>query len=456
MYKKARLLFLFGRLVGFLNRFRVFAIIYYYSTVVVQAIVFKDSKIRKSILKIVKQGIFTESDEYYLYLLGNQDATIAIPHMFTHSKPSFLLVTRNRNINYDFLPKHVLKLTDPQFSFTSIIRIHDEVVKQFSLHIAENPSAVLHVMGTFESPLLFAHPFFKYGVSMNNYTRAILPASIRLLSVFSTIMQNAEVFAAKEKAFLKDYHIARKSRLPIIGSLRAWYNPSFFVDVACCTVFDNISCWSKCKQFLPEPIHALKHVADKLVIISRSGEEIVSGLSDEEKKSCFELIGIDIEYYDKLFYQSSPSKKSLIVTDSASILNKGRFHLVLEQIVSEYGDDYNIFYKPHPKDRLAAITEVSGETESSLKKHGIVELPSDIPVDAILIAYPSVYVGGYVSAFYCDFVGERVLFFISEYFHEAPSADEDASTRRIYEMIVKVYKTLYDQGAYPNARILWR
>lgn len=110
-------------------------------------------------------------------------------------------------------------------------------------------------------------------------------------------------------------------------------------------------------------------------------------------------------------YFNNLDDKYLIITGTVpmySTLGKEKFEDIIKQVVNEYGGEYKILFKPHPR---AVPTE---EQEQFLNSLGIKVLPAAIPIEAIMIVYPNLKLGGFASTLYLSAMEkDKVLFFFA-------------------------------------------
>jgi len=64
---------------------------------------------------------------------------------------------------------------------------------------------------------------------------------------------------------------------------------------------------------------------------------------------------------------------------------------IISQIIADFGNDYKLFFKPHP----SFIAD-----NNKIKNKEITVLPAQLPMDVLLWAYPDVSIGGYNSSLY--------------------------------------------------------
>jgi len=83
---------------------------------------------------------------------------------------------------------------------------------------------------------------------------------------------------------------------------------------------------------------------------------------------------------------------------------------VFQQIVDEFGDDFEIMFKPHPTGMP------TGTLLTWLNNNNIRVLPPQIPMEVLMWAYPDSFIGGYSSSLYAAIPASQVLFFVGDLF----------------------------------------
>jgi hypothetical protein len=117
-----------------------------------------------------------------------------------------------------------------------------------------------------------------------------------------------------------------------------------------------------------------------------------------------------------------------------------------------YGSTYNIIYKPHP---VSYKSHLSSETEELLLKHSIPKLPADLPIEALLFAYPDVYIGGYFSSIFFTITGDRVKFLITKSIDSTHQIKKSAARDLADIFNSGYYCELYQKRAFANAKLFW-
>ena len=84
------------------------------------------------------------------------------------------------------------------------------------------------------------------------------------------------------------------------------------------------------------------------------------------------------------------------------------FRKLMLKVKANYGNRYNIFFKPHPNqmptgEYLSYITDMLG----------FQVLPATLPMESLLWVYPELKIGGYSSSLYMSTATGQTLFFLN-------------------------------------------
>lgn len=139
-------------------------------------------------------------------------------------------------------------------------------------------------------------------------------------------------------------------------------------------------------------------------------KEKFDNLSDEKKNMFFEIVSLDKKTFDANYFNSE-GNKYLVITGANPFYGNiipSKYYGIIDEIVSKYGNEYKILYKPHP----SAIPE--GDIRSILNSKGIDILPGKMPMEAITFVYDDLKLGGFPSSLYMNVEAENTLFFFSD------------------------------------------
>lgn len=133
-------------------------------------------------------------------------------------------------------------------------------------------------------------------------------------------------------------------------------------------------------------------------------------LSEEEKEKFFSFVKFNKKKFDNLYFNNEDNKY-LIITGSRPFYgkyDKNKFMNFINTIMSKYGDEYKILYKPHP----SALPN-SFQTKY-LKSKNISILPGQMPMEVISFVYDDLKLGGFPSSLYMNVDSNDVLFFFED------------------------------------------
>jgi len=425
-----------------LSLFRPTAFIAFFIAVVFFSISRKENVFAKGIFN-KKWDLFPDSDVFNLYLgYGSFPLLYIIPHLFSHKVPSFLWIQRNRTIKAEYIPEHVNYLSTTPLSTISMQFILNRFAKKYKALLNSNSRLMLNIyIGEEAAHLYFIYPFIKNRIPNENITITIIDVGNGIFNNFNELMTSKVNWDYEYKRYSKLITALQKSYLPFIPAICDILGSKYIarLSIFTNTIVKNINYWLPITSYLCEPIPELKSVKNGMYLHDITPADVISKMSDVDKKSSLAIFGIDKEYYDKLFCTSI--KPCLIITDSTVEHNEGRFHIVGEKIVHEYRNEFNIFYKAHPT-KLTAHSSI--ETSKFLVKYGIISLPVDLPIEMLVYSYPNVYIGGYKSSIYMTIIGERVKFFITK----SMKINSEAHTYSVID-------DFYNKGVYKDAKIFW-
>ena len=173
---------------------------------------------------------------------------------------------------------------------------------------------------------------------------------------------------------------------------------------------DNVTYYLQFPSFFTSKDKKMKSIYESVNYNSVSPQERYEKLNDKEKSIFRNVIGFDKSEFDKLYFNDN-SKPYLIVTGLVPIdgnLGIKTFKNMIEYVVDEYGEKYNILYKPHPR----ALPDEDLISYFSSLNIGI--LPGKMPMEAITFVYTDLKLGGFTSSLYMSMEPDNVLFFFVE------------------------------------------
>lgn len=176
------------------------------------------------------------------------------------------------------------------------------------------------------------------------------------------------------------------------------------------TLRDNVEYYLQYPELIKFNDDNVNTVMSKANIKKLNVKDKFKELSDEEKDIFFKLVKFDKQSFDENYFNSDDDKY-LIVTGSRPFYgkyDKTKFMNFINEIVSKYGTEYKILYKPHP----SALPN-SFQT-GFLNSKNIEILPGQMPMEVISFVYNDLKLGGFPSSLYMNVDAKNVLFFFED------------------------------------------
>lgn len=172
----------------------------------------------------------------------------------------------------------------------------------------------------------------------------------------------------------------------------------------------NVKYYLQYPDYLITESDDLKNVFKTCHFIAKGPKDIYDSLTSDQKEKVLSYLGFDKKTFDQEYFNDN-SKPYLIITGAKPIeysYGIKKFKNMIEQVVTKYGKDYNIVFKPHP----AALPD---ETYTKyFNDLGIKILPGRMPMEVISFTYPNLYYGGFASSLYMSVPENSALFFFAQ------------------------------------------
>lgn len=157
-------------------------------------------------------------------------------------------------------------------------------------------------------------------------------------------------------------------------------------------------------------------------------------LDEKEQNNFFEFVSLDKQELDEKYFTEKDGKY-LIITGTVPFdgtIKKDKYKQIIEQVVEDYGEEYILLYKPHPR---AIPTQ---EEEQFLNSFNIKVLPGKIPMEAISFVYSDLYLGGFGSSLYMSVDQGKTLFFFAR------------DKEELFEPLDKLYDKMFSEAKFYN------
>lgn len=175
------------------------------------------------------------------------------------------------------------------------------------------------------------------------------------------------------------------------------------------TLRENVTYYMQYPELITYKDKKVERKMKKSNIKELSAIEKYRNLSEEMKNKLNEILYLDKKEMDMKYFNDS--KPKLVITGSNPFYEeytKDEFENILEKVCNEYGEEYKLLYKPHPK------AEPNEEQLTILNKFNIKVLPAKLPMEAIMFVYDDIKLGGFPSTLYMSTDSDNTLFFFEE------------------------------------------
>ena len=189
--------------------------------------------------------------------------------------------------------------------------------------------------------------------------------------------------------------------------------------------------YPECLTFADEDIAKEMENANIQKIVA---QDEFSKLNENQKEVFFKNINLDKDELDSKYFTKKDSKY-LIITGTTPFyenMSEEKFQEIIKKVSEDYGKEYTILYKPHPR---ALPTK---EQEQFLNNLDIKVLPGKIPMEAIMFIYPNLQLGGFASSLYMSTDEGKTLFFFAKDKNELVSP------------LDKLYDTIFKDAKFYN------
>ena len=175
------------------------------------------------------------------------------------------------------------------------------------------------------------------------------------------------------------------------------------------TLRENVSYYLQYPELITYQDEKVKNKMQKANIKKMTAIEKYKNLTQESKDAVNEILNLNKEEMGQKYFVGD--KQKLVITGANPFYEaytKEEFENMLEQVKKQYGKDYQLLYKPHPK------SEPNEEQTEILNKFEIKILPAKLPMEAILFVYDDIKIGGFPSTLYMSTENTDTLFFFAK------------------------------------------
>lgn len=351
---------------------------------------------------------------------------------FTTKNESYMWFHRKGTFNTDYLPDNV-NIIAPTEGYTPEVlnQIVDKVVELNRL----NPDAMFNfyvddirlqfILQTFMANNIPESKFNAILLSDGTLTYARFKILFGNDNTYSVWKQHADNFNDKAARIL-----AGEKNVINVNNDVEMVDSMFYASQ-----LNNYQYWMQFPELIKSGDQLVANEIKDMNVVKKAPYDIYNSLDDQSKLAFVKAVGIDKDKFDEIFNKSD--KPNLIISGTALPNEYGSFETVINQIVEEYQDEYDIFFKPHPIwDPNTHSQLIDLKRKEFLEGKGIELLPAQLPMESLLWIYPEVKIGGYSSTLYMSAAQGQTLFFIAD----------------SKESLVAPLGDLYDMGYFGEAK----
>jgi hypothetical protein len=370
---------------------------------------------------------------YDIYVtLGTLPTLYAGLNTFTTDNKSYMWYARTGTLDPTYLPKNV-ELYYPTFGIDEVIYKFIDKVKEL---YESNPNAKFNLYTDDLRVQFMLQMFTANKVPESSYKVHLLSDGTATYVHFRELFKDKDTYSLW-KQIAENYEdiynrisAGEENVIKMGGDYIEMYKSMYYASQK-----NNVEYWMQFPELLTSDDPEITNEVLKMNTVKKSPLDIYNSLSAEKKLAFIRAVGVDKALFDSLFNASD--KPNLIISGTSLGGEKNSFETVVKQIVADYGNEFDLFFKPHPiwdpitNDQLKSL-----HRKEFLEDLGIKILPAQLPMEALMWAYPDVKIGGYSSTLYMSTAKEQSIFFIAD--------SKDSLTAPLPE--------LYDLGYFGNAK----
>lgn len=326
---------------------------------------------------------------------------------FIKDAPTFVSLERAAAYNWSKLPDkvHTLPNTTYEKSVSGSFHAMNSVMAAYIKELHEvNPSSKFHFYCVDNYPELILRFFTAQGIDENHFTATMISDGTASVSAFKYLYENDNAESVYNE--VKEYWKTIKAKAAA-GDASYLKNVPYDPSGSGCSVLwryaltianeeNNVQWWCSRDNFTPntssEWMKSLLAEMNNEKIQYFGINDLLQNLSTADQAHLKELFHFDGQMFKA---SEEAGKKSLVLlgTDWAA---EGNIEGYVKLLQAEYGDEYVIYYKGHPR----YPTGLNAEKTEIFKKHGISDIDASIAAELILFYCPDIYLAGYPSTSY--------------------------------------------------------
>lgn len=350
-----------------------------------------------------------DAPDYYFYTtFATMPALYAGLHVLSHDKPSYFFYSRSRTFDPDKFPSYVKVSTSADRTADATADEKQEAIREMRRRILEiNNADPTAVFGLYVDDLrcrLGYDCFVEQGIDSARVKVSLLSDGTATYNNFynyfgdaASAEQNWNDYAAEVEAL--DWN--HGGRYPVTRAqfeLDSWTwvyylatRPGYRL------VMQNSALLESSCPFITEKLGEMN-------IESIQPYEMLSALPETARQQFYDMAGFDYDKFAALF-DASPKKNLVIIgTSHAGSASERQQYDYVARIMEQYGEGYDVFFKPHPADTSSA----GYETDFA----GLTLLPGQMPFEIFIWSLMEHVdmIGGYPSTVFLTVPVDKVRF----------------------------------------------
>lgn len=326
---------------------------------------------------------------------------------FIKNVPTFVSLERTAAYNWNKLPENVHPL--PNTTYEQSIRggfhVKNKIMESYIKELHEvNPDSKFNFYCVDNYPELILRFFTAQGIDEDHFTATMISDGTASVSAFKYLYENdnaEEIYnevkgywetikakaAAGDSSYLKDVPYAPNNT----GYSVLW---RYALTVA--NEEDNVQWWCSRDNFTANT--SSEWMKNLLAEINNEKiqyfgiNDMLQNLSQKDQIHLKNLFHFDGEMFKA---SEEAGKKSLVLLGTNWEL-ESNIEGYIKLLQAEYGDEYVIYYKGHPR----YPTGLNAEKLEIFERYGISDIDASIAAELILFYCPDIYLAGYPSTTY--------------------------------------------------------
>ena len=344
---------------------------------------------------------FDAPNHYFYITFGTMPALYTGLHLLSHDKPSYAYFDRANTFDPAEFPKHVQVTTSAEQNLSEM----RDAMKRRILEInAAEPTAVFGLWVDDIRSRLSYDWFVAQGIDSARVKVTMLSDGAATYNNFyiyfgdpATAEQNWNATAEEVEAL--DWN--HGGQYPVTRGLEefsAYARPYYLATRPNYRLMlQNKDLMESSGPFITEQLARMK-------MESIQPYELLTALPETAKQQFYRMAKFDYSVFKAMFDESPKKNLVILGTSHTSTESEQRQAAYVEQIVQQYGSQYDLFFKPHPAD--------GSSTDYPERFEGLKLLPGQMPFEIFSWALLDEIdlIGGYPSTIYISIPLDKVGF----------------------------------------------